>query len=152
MAQRKILCVCKGNGDRSPGMAAVLQMFLDQRHIDVVCESVGILEIADQGGPASPQGIVAARQIGIDLTKHQRRWFKSLDLTEYILIVCVDETVAARLLDRDVDMKLLYSANIPNPWPNTFQEDHDRTLAEILVAMLKVMRHYFPTDGDMLIV
>ena len=88
---KKVLCVCKGNSDRSPVMAKVLWMYLETRFPDVNIESAGILEVAAAGGPCSPHATFAAGRIGLDLVNHRRRWINNLDLTDFDLFVVVDE-------------------------------------------------------------
>lgn len=144
---KKVLCVCKGNGDRSPMMAGVLRMYLNQTlREDVACnESAGILEIARKGG-ASPLMIKAARRIGIDLSSHKRRWINSLKISNYDLFVCVDEEVAAYVIGLGADMKNVCNAEISNPWPSRFQRDLDDTAEKILAAMFRVVTRYFSPE------
>lgn len=149
---KKVLCVCKGNGDRSPMMAAVLQMYLDrttQAGSRIHCESAGILEIADKGGDASPLMVKAAKRIGIDLSKHERRWIDRLGgcpLSEYGLFVCVDEEVAAYVMNLGVNIKKICNAQISNSWPSQFQQDFDRTAERIMGAMFRVVTRYSSSE------
>ena len=160
---KKVLCVCKGNGDRSPMMTAVLQMYLEQSFKlvgqmseakleqgfkkAVLCESAGILEIANKGGGASPLMIEAAKRIGIDLSSHKRRWVNSLNINDYDLFVCVDDEVAAYLImELGVDMKKVCNAQISNAWPSRFQRDLDDTAERIMGAMFRVVTRYFSPE------
>lgn len=146
MIIKRVLCVCKGNSDRSPMMAAVLQMYLDNTISlkgEVQCESAGMLEIADKGGGASPLMIKAARRIGLDLSSHNKRWVNSLEIGNYDLFVCVDEEVAAHVIELGADMKKVCNAGISNPWPSQFQRDFDDTSERIMGAMFRVITRYF---------
>lgn len=145
---KRVLCVCKGNGDRSPMMAAVLGMYLNQTlKEDVVCdESAGILEIADKGGGASPLMVKAAKRIGIDLSSHKRRWVKSLKISDYDLFVCVDDEVAAYVIELGADIKKVCNAQISNAWPSRFQRDLNDTAEKILAAMFRVVTRYFSSE------
>jgi len=148
---KKVLCVCKGDGDRSPMMAGALEMYLDNtipggQTCEIDCESAGILEIADKGGCASPLMIKAARRIGIQLSSHERRWVKSLNISDYDLFVCVDEEVAAYVIDLGADIKKVCNAQISNPWPSTFQRDLDDTAERIMGAMFRVVTRYFSSE------
>lgn len=140
----KVLCVCKGNGDRSPLMAAVLQMFIRNSGHTTLCESAGILEVAATSKPASPLAVVAAKRIGIDLSAHRSRWTDSLHLKDYFLFICTEEAVAARLIELGVHPIQIYNAQITNPWPVNFQEDYDRTAEAIVAAMYRVVARHFP--------
>jgi len=158
----RVLCVCKGNGDRSPMMAAVLQMYLEQSFKligqmskakleqglkeAVLCESAGILEIADKGGSASPRMVKAAKQIGIDLSSHKRRWVNSLHINDYDLFVCVDDEVAAYVIELGADMKKVCNVQISNAWPSTFQRDLNDTAERIMGAMFRVVARYFSSE------
>jgi len=148
----RVLCVCKGNGDRSPMMSGVLQMLLDRitpSGSRIHCESAGILEIANSGGGASSFMVKIADRIGIDLSKHKRRWINKLrgcPLSEYGLFVCVDEEVAAYVMDLGVDIKKICNAQISNPWPSQFQQDFDDTAEIIMGAMFRVVTRHFSSE------
>ena len=162
MMIKKVLCVCKGNGDRSPMMAAVLRMYLEQsfklvgqmskakleRGLKeaVLCESAGMLEIANKGGGASPPMIEAAKRIGIDLSSHKRRWVNSLNINDYDLFVCVDDDVAAYVIGLGTDIKKVCNAEISNPWPSQFPRDFDDTVERIMGAMFRVITRYFSSE------
>ena len=149
---KKVLCVCKGNGDRSPMMAAVLQMYLSNSFNmnllakDVVCESAGMLEIANKGGGASPLMIKAAKRIGIQLSSHEKRWVNSLHIYDYDLFVCVDDEVAAYVIGLGADIKKVCNAGISNPWPSQFQRDFDDTVERIMGAIFRVVTRYFSSE------
>ena len=144
----QVLCVCLGNSDRSPMMAAVLDMYLGNAlKDDMICESAGILEIANKGGGASPSMVNAAKRIGLNLSSHKRRWVNSLlDLIAYDLFVCVDDEVAAYLMGLGVDMKQICNAEVSNPWPSQFQRDLDDTAERIMGAMFRVVTRYFSPE------
>ena len=142
----RVLCVCKGNGDRSPMMAGVLQMYLDRTDFpdrNVVCESAGIPEIASNIVGASHHMIEAANRLNIDLGSHERRWVNSLDINEYHLIVCVDDKVAAHVIGLGADISNVYNAQISNPWPSQFQRDFDDTAEQIMAKMYRVVTRHF---------
>lgn len=144
----KVLSVCKANSDRSPFMAAALGMFLS-RCIDrapVLCESAGILEVADASS-VSPLMATAARRIGINLSAHRGRWIDRLeDLESYDLFVCVDDEVAAHVIQLGVSKNKICNARINNCWPSTFQRDLDDTAESILAAMFRVVTQHFSVE------
>lgn len=140
----KILCVCRGNADRSPAMAAILDLFLTRAGANVICDSAGLTENAANGGPAPQHVVTAGRRIGIDLSRHRRKHISSLPLSSYDLIITVDDDVAAAVVKAGVLPEMIYNANIPNPWPVQFQEDYDQTFGLILATMYRVVSRYYP--------
>ena len=143
MAIKKVLCVCIGNSDRSPVMAAVLGMFLKDAGHDVVCESAGISDSA-RTGKAAPYGLTAAKKIGLDLSSHARQHISAVDLKSYDLIVCASDEIAGTVIEAGADMKKVYNASITNPWPVQFQEDYDaQCMPAILSGMFRVVCRYF---------
>lgn len=149
---KKLLCICKGNSDRSPLMAAILQMYLKNAGItDVTVESAGILDVAANGGCASPYMIKVAETIGIDLSDHcKRQATPELLADDYDLFVVVDDFVAEEVLNRiGFDkIKQIYNADIHNPWPSQHLETYQVTAKRILAAMFDVMRLYFAPVTD----
>ena len=143
MLIRKVLCVCIGNGGRSPSMAAVLGLFLKNAGHEVVCESAGVGEDAAKGGGATPFALAAAKRVGIDLSGHTKRRIASLNLAEYNLIVCASDEIAAQVIQVGADMKKVYNARINNPWHRQLQADYDATFEQILVAMYRVVTRFF---------
>jgi protein-tyrosine-phosphatase len=122
-------------------MAAVLIMYLKGTGHDVIVESAGVLERAKEGGPASSFGIALARRIGIDLTRHQKRWIGDLDLTKYDLIVCANQQVFNNMpVSYDGE---IFDAEIENPYPSKDQSVYDETGAQIIAAMYRVVTKYF---------
>jgi protein-tyrosine-phosphatase len=141
---KKVLCVCKGNSDRSPMMAAVLAMYIaNAGKGQVVVESAGILEVADQGKAASPILLTAGKRIGIDFSDHRSTWIEKLDLAQYDLVVVVDDDVAARVMELGVPYSQVCNAVVPNPWPCHFQDDYQGTAERIMSAMYHVVTRYF---------
>jgi protein-tyrosine-phosphatase len=143
MAIKKILCVCLGNSDRSPVMAAVLGMFLKNAGHEVIVESAGALQVAEKGGPPSKFAFDAAHRLGLDISGHVRRYVKTLDLSSYDLIVCASDEIAGEMVSMGVDIEKVYNAQVPNPWPVHFERDYEGTMTTILGAMYKVVVLYF---------
>lgn len=143
METKKVLFVCFGNSDRSPVMAGVLNMLLQNTHHKVVCESAGVGKQAAKGGPAGSFAIVAAKRIGIDLSGHERRRTTGLNLESYDLIVCANDEIAGLVIDAGGDIDKVYNVRVTDPWPCKFQADYDETMQQILAAMYKVVSRYF---------
>lgn len=140
----KVICICKGNSDRSPMMAEVLDMYLKNAGIKgVAVSSAGVLEVA-KNGTAAEFAIVAGKRIGLDLTSHRRRWFNELpDKAGYDLYICVDDEVAGLVMGQGVNLKKIANANTPNPWPCQRQHQYDKTMGRIMTAMYEVVTDYF---------
>lgn len=144
MSTCKILCVCYGNSDRSPVMAAILTEFLKKSADKVICDSAGISESIAIGTSPLTFAITAANRIGLDLTAHRRRHTSTLNLKDYDLLVCASDDVAALVIQQGADLKKVYNAQVANPWPCQFQEDYDTCFSIILSAMYRVVTRYFP--------
>lgn len=140
----KILCVCFENNDRSPVMASVLNMYLKSAgHNAVVCESAGINNDA-QGDGAAPFSMVAARRLGLELRGHKKKNVREFDLTQYDLIIVVDDIVAGVLVDKHaVSANKIFNAQIANAWPCQFQEQFDATMESIMIMMYRIIKLYF---------
>ncbi|HCU70490.1 MAG TPA: hypothetical protein DIC35_01900 [Candidatus Moranbacteria bacterium] len=146
---RKVLCVCHGNSDRSPLMAAVLLMYLRQAMIPgVLVESAGILEHAKNGGGASEGSTVTARRLGLDLSTHQKRWVNEIpDLDRFDLIIGSDIEATGYMFGKlKVPKEKLFRLDIPDPWPSTYRPDHDQTAEAIMAGMCRVMFRYFSAE------
>jgi protein-tyrosine-phosphatase len=140
---KKVLCVCYGNKDRSPLMAGVLQMLLDNAGHDVTVGSAGVAEFTKNGGSASEQVVLSGKRIGIDLSDHNKRWIGDLNLGEYDFVVCADIMTADAIFGTKVSEDRIFNANIPNPWPSRDQRDHDEVAELIMSRMYRVVARYF---------
>ncbi len=147
MAITNILCVCHGNSDRSPLMAAVLEMFLKNAGHDVKVESAGILEIATKGGPASIFSTTSAKRLGLDMSGHNKRWVDNVKLDEFDLFVCLDRQVAEYLFGRHrIPKEKIYNVNISDPWPSLEQREHDLTAETIVSMAYRVVARKFSAE------
>lgn len=68
---KKLLFVCTGNTCRSPMAAAIFNKLAAERGVDALAESAG-LNVRSEG-PASGNAILAASDLGIDLSSHVSR-------------------------------------------------------------------------------
>ncbi|MCI0615059.1 hypothetical protein L0244_18870 [bacterium] len=124
-------------------MAAILGFFLNSTEHALFCESAGIGESAMKGGSGASFAVTAAKRIGLDISGHRRRHVDSLDLSEYDLVVTASDEIAGVMIEKGVEMKKIYNAQVSNPWPVQFQEDYDTTFSAILLAMYRVVTRYF---------
>ncbi|MEK7463615.1 MAG: hypothetical protein AAB610_00630 [Patescibacteria group bacterium] len=142
---QKVLCVCIGNSDRSPVMAAVLGMLLENAGHQVIVESAGVGESAAKGGPAAEFGVAAAKLIGLDISCHNRRRVTVQgDFANYDLIVCATDTLAGEVMSMGVPLSKICNARISNPWPVHFAQDYEETMMAIMGSMYRVVARYFP--------
>lgn len=88
----KILIVCTANQCRSPIAAALLQQQLTQQPSsnDWVVESAGTW--AAKARPAHAQMCVVGAEIGVDLSQHRSRNVEDLQLTDYRLILTMEQS------------------------------------------------------------
>lgn len=88
----KILMVCTANQCRSPIAAALLQqqMAQDPNHADWVIESAGTW--AAHARPAHVQMCATGAEVGLDLSQHRSRNVEDLPLTEYDLILTMEQS------------------------------------------------------------
>lgn len=86
---KRILFICSGNTCRSPLAAELMEMRLAARGVTgVKCESAGLT--ATPGEPASPNAVLAAREVGADLGSHRARRVTSELLCDSDVIVALD--------------------------------------------------------------
>lgn len=139
------LCVCVGNSDRSPVLAAILNMFLKNAGHNVSVESAGIGESASKNNEGAARfAVAAAKRLGLDISSHRKQRTTSLNLGAYDLFICVSDGIAAELHKQGVPQEKLYNAEITNPWPCQFHAQYDTTMEQILVASNRIMGFYFP--------
>ncbi len=96
----RILFVCLGNTCRSPLAAALAHRYLP----GIDAESAGIAP----GGRAADLSVTLAKDLaGSDISAHQPRNVRDLDLDGFDLIVAMDPTVATELVDLVPDERLI---------------------------------------------
>lgn len=88
----KILIVCTANQCRSPIAAALLSQVLAQQpdSADWLVESAGTW--ASKSRPAHPQMCTVAAEVGLDLSQHRSRNVEDLPLTDYSLILTMEQS------------------------------------------------------------
>lgn len=138
MAIKKVLCVCKGNSDRSPLLAAVLQLFMKDAEI----HSAGILDLAT-GRHASHQAVTAGRRFGLELGDHRGKKIEDVPHSLYDLVVCVDDSVVTYVSEKlGIPTNKIYNVQVGNCYPVKCQADFDEiTLPKILLAAARVARY-----------
>ena len=87
--KRKLLVVCTGNTCRSPMAAAVLNRMLDEQGLSDRYTAVSAGVAAFDGQPATPNAVEAAREEGLDLSRHkaQRITLEAIDEAEWIFVM-----------------------------------------------------------------
>lgn len=117
-----VLCVCFGNACRSPMLEALLRQALSQIGLnDVVVESAGVKD--KESTPASDNAKQAMREMGLDLSGHTSRQVRDINLENYDLFYCMEQSQAEILISMGVPsckIKVVNSdqGGVPNPHPH----------------------------------
>lgn len=141
-----ILCVCLGNGDRSPFMAALLKQMLDNQGIrNVPVESAGVMEGMKEGGQAPLLSVQAAPTYGIDLSTHKKRHVSSLNLADFDLLIAADKETQACLLTYNkegAEIICLELDGAANAWQTQNPRKVDDMIVSIYAALLREVIQY----------
>jgi protein-tyrosine-phosphatase len=84
-----ILVVCTGNICRSPIAEGLLRAELDRRFGDGAPRVSSAGTAGWDGAPATPEGVQAAAELGVDIADHQARRVSGEMMREADLIVCM---------------------------------------------------------------
>ncbi len=106
-----ILCLCIGNKDRSPIVAAFLRQMLANKGLDInqfTIDTAGVNTTAREGKPAPELAVKAASIFGLDIKEHRQRYIGDIDLGFYRLAIVADFTTQVEL------MKLGFSGEVIN--------------------------------------
>jgi protein-tyrosine-phosphatase len=106
----RILFICSGNICRSPMAAELMRdLVAKQGMTNVEIDSAGTLGI--EGAPASVEAIEAAREVGIDLTRHRSQGLRAshLQASDIVVAMTGDHLVelAARFPDGEDERVLI---------------------------------------------
>jgi protein-tyrosine phosphatase len=84
-----ILVVCSGNICRSPIAEALLRRAIERRD-DVETPAIGSAgTIAMEGAPATREAVAAARELGVDITRHAARRLTDPMISGANLLLCM---------------------------------------------------------------
>ena len=140
----KILCVCYGNTCRSPMLEGLLKEAL-KNNSNVQIESAGTLD--DEGQPAHEYSIACMDKLGIDIRTHRSRYVAKLDLTQFDLIVCMEQVNANVVRQLPVGNAEVIVGNSPNGVDNPWEKG-PQAYAVCIRTMEKVtadvVARYFP--------
>ncbi len=117
----KILFVCSGNTCRSPMAQGIFRKMIQDRHLDVQCESAGLS--AAEGMPASENAVAAMLERGIDISDHRSGSVYSLDLSSYDIIVPMTQSHAVYLarLGASAEKLYLFKNGVSDPYGGSLQ-------------------------------
>lgn len=87
-----ILLVCTANQCRSPLAEAQLRRYLTTQHPDLTWQIESAGTWASSGRSAHPDMRVAANEVGLDLTGHRARNVETLQLSDYDLILTMEQS------------------------------------------------------------
>jgi protein-tyrosine-phosphatase len=143
----KVLCVCIGNGDRSPFMAAVLRL-LTEKVYDITAESAGVSPNITVGMPHASAAVLAGERFGFDIHKSTRRRVQDLKLADYGLFITVSDQVGEKLMEiatqQHVDIsRMIANLNVANPYPVGRQAMYDeKVIPYVFAEMANIVRWY----------
>ena len=106
-----ILCLCIGNKDRSPIVAAFLKQMLANKGLGIdrfTIDTAGVNITAQEGKPAPELAVKAAKIFGLDISEHRQRYIGDIDLGFYKLAIVADFITQVEL------MKLGFSGEVIN--------------------------------------
>lgn len=119
---KKVLFVCTGNTCRSPLAEGLYIKFLKDRNIDDIgVSSAGISAFAGDG--VSRNSVLAAGELGVDISAHRARRLSQYDMDEADLIGCMAGThydYLSRYMPRD--KLFLPRCEIPDPYGGDLDE------------------------------
>ncbi len=97
-----IICLCIGNKDRSPIVAAFLRQMFANKGLDInqfIIDTAGVNITAQDGKPAPELAVKAARVFGLDISEHRQRYIGEIDdLAFYKLAIVADFTTQFELV------------------------------------------------------
>ncbi len=94
----KVLMVCLGNICRSPLAEGILKKKLEEKKIDGLVDSAGLINY-HRGSQPDHRSIAVARKYSIDITTQQSRPFDKSDLQKFDYIFAMDSSNYENLLE-----------------------------------------------------
>lgn len=92
---KKIVFVCTGNTCRSPMAQAILEKMARDAGQNLQVQSAGLYVLP--GASASPNAVLAAREIGLELSAHRAQPLSQHLVEEADLVLCMTSGQAAQL-------------------------------------------------------
>lgn len=111
---RKIIFVCTGNTCRSPMAEGLFKKYLQERNINnIQVASAGLS--AFFGDTVSQNAVIAAKELGVDISSHRAKLLNQYDFSYNTFFVCMtDEHKEA--LKRYADERKIYALNVVDPY------------------------------------
>ena len=141
-----VLFVCTGNTCRSPMAEAIYNHLAQERNLDTIATSAGVM--AYDGMPASMGAQCAVQALGADLSFHEARTVDALMLTGADLVLCMQDTHARALSEKFPQFRekihplTQYAFGKYTPIADPFGADreiYDYTAKQIREAILKIL-------------
>lgn len=127
--------VCTGNTCRSPMAEGIFRKRMRERELDerVLCQSAGLSPV--EGEPASPNAVIAAREMGVDLSQHAARRITGEEIPMWDLFFTMSETHGYILERGGVPPQKIYVPSyIPDPFGqelSVYRECRDKLAGEL---------------------
>lgn len=111
---KKVIFVCTGNTCRSPMAEGLFRAYLHEKNMDFVYVSSAGLAAAT-GLPPSDNAVLAAKQLGADISAHRSRGLTQYDLQEDAYFICMTAEHAA-VLRRYLPQEHVMALQVSDPY------------------------------------
>lgn len=117
-----ITFICTGNTCRSAMAEGICKRMLADRKINnIICRSCGLAAFA--GDNASPNAVVAARELGADITAHRSTPINRYLLEETDVAVCMTHRHRAALMSVNPKCRILVpNPEVPDPYGGNIED------------------------------
>lgn len=126
-----ILFVCTGNTCRSPMAKCLCELIVNERELNVNCDSAGIF--AMEGAPCSEYSALVMRKRGISLDKHRSKPVTNTLAAKADMIVCMTKEHSLILCQRFpsiAEKVITLSEDVSDPFGGS-EESYEKTAVQL---------------------